>query len=415
MFFIGEPISALPEHALHNRLRGTPRRPRRRCAMKRHLFVLRVTVKDGERAFLMRNGRFEQVLAPGGYTLFDIKHELNVELHNVVRAEFPAERYAVLKSARPDLVADLFEPVETKAEELAIVSLDGRPLHLMGPWQTRVFWKVATRVEVERIDVASDVKVMPKHLGMVARERNTLVAEHVVENHEAGLLYVEGRLVERLAPGRHAFWTSGRKIEVKRLDLRPQAVEITAQEMLTKDRIALRVTLTAFRRIVDPELVVTKVPDVDAYLYRLVQFAIREAVASRTLDDVLSAKNTLDAELRAYVRERIAETGIEVAELGVKDVILPGEIRELVNKVVEAERTAKANLIRRQEETAATRSLLNTAKLMEDNPLLLRLKELESIERLVEKVGRIDLHAGDGAGFDALLTKLVRVKLPDTA
>ena len=383
--------------------------------MKRHLFVLRVTVKDGERAFLMRNGRFEQVLAPGGYTLFDIKHELNVELHNVVRAEFPAERYAVLKSARPDLVADLFEPVETKAEELAIVSLDGRPLHLMGPWQTRVFWKVATRVEVERIDVASDVKVKPKHLGMVARERNTLVAEHVVENHEAGLLYVEGRLVERLAPGRHAFWTSGRKIEVKRLDLRPQAVEITAQEMLTKDRIALRVTLTAFRRIVDPELVVTKVPDVDAYLYRLVQFAIREAVASRTLDDVLSAKNTLDAELRAYVRERIAETGIEVAELGVKDVILPGEIRELVNKVVEAERTAKANLIRRQEETAATRSLLNTAKLMEDNPLLLRLKELESIERLVEKVGRIDLHAGDGAGFDALLTKLVRFKADEPA
>ena len=81
-----------------------------------------------------------------------------------------------------------------------------------------------------------------------------------------------------------------------------------------------------------------------------------------------------------------------------KDVILPGEIRELVNKVVEAERTAKANLIRRQEETAATRSLLNTAKLMEDNPLLLRLKELESLERLVEKVGRIDLHAGEGAG-----------------
>ena len=100
-------------------------------------------------------------------------------------------------------------------------------------------------------------------------------------------------------------------------------------------------------------------------------------MASRTLDEVLSAKNALDAELRAFVRERIAETGIEVTELGVKDVILPGEIRELVNKVVEAERTAKANLIRRQEETAATRSLLNTAKLMEDNPLLLRLKELE--------------------------------------
>jgi regulator of protease activity HflC (stomatin/prohibitin superfamily) len=172
----------------------------------------------------------------------------------------------------------------------------------------------------------------------------------------------------------------------------------------------LRVTLTAFRRIVDPERVVAAVADVDGWLYRLVQFAIREAVAARTLDEVLSAKNALDAELRTFVRERIVETGLEVMELGVKDVILPGEIRELVNKVVEAERTAKANQIRRQEETAATRSLLNTAKLMEDNPLLLRLKELESLERLVEKVGRIDLHAGEGQGFDALLDKLVRLK-----
>jgi regulator of protease activity HflC (stomatin/prohibitin superfamily) len=130
---------------------------------------------------------------------------------------------------------------------------------------------------------------------------------------------------------------------------------------------------------------------------------------------VLSARNALDVELRNYVRERIAETGIAVTELGVKDVILPGEIRELVNKVVEAERTAKANLIRRQEETAATRSLLNTAKLMEENPLLLRLKELESLERLVEKVGRIDLHAGEGQGLDALLNKLVRLQAPETA
>ncbi len=297
--------------------------------MTRTLLTLRVTVKDGERAILTRNGRFERALEPGRHTLFDVKRELAVELHQVVRAEFPAERYAVLKAARPDLAAELFEAVETKADEVAIVSLDGRPVHLMGPWQTRVFWKVATRVEAERIDVANDPKVKPRHLAMIARERNTLVAEHVVENHEAGLLMVEGRFVERLAPGRHAFWTVGRKIEVKRLDLRPQAVEITAQEMLTKDRIALRVTLTAFRRIVDPERVVAAVPDVDAWLYRLVQFAIREAVASRTLDEVLSAKNALDAELRAFVRERMAETGIEVTELGVKDVILPGEIREL--------------------------------------------------------------------------------------
>src|SRR6476620_3665300 len=380
-----------------------------------HFLTAQRTVKDGERALLTRNGRLERVLEPGRHLLFDPRRQLTAEVFSVVRAEFPADRYAVLKAARPDLAGELFEAVETKGNEIAIVSVDGRPVQLMTPWQVRVYWKVATRVDVERIDVAEDPRVSARHLTMIDRARPVHVTEAVVENHEAGLLYVEGRLVERLAPGRHAFWTVGRKIEVQRLDLRPQAVEITAQEMLTKDRIALRVTLTAFRRIVDPERTVATVPDVDAWLYRLVQFAIREAVAGRTLDEVLSAKAALDAELRDYVRARVADSGVEVAELGVKDVILPGELRELVNKVVEGERVAKANLIRRQEETAATRSLLNTAKLMEENPLLLRLKELESLERLVEKVGRIDLHAGDGQGLDALLTKLVRLKPAESA
>src|SRR5207253_1486015 len=80
----------------------------------------------------------------------------------VVRAEFPIDRYAVLKAARPDLVAELFEAVETGAGEIAIVKLDGRPVIVLGPWLTRVYWKVATRVEVERIDVAREPKVAPR-------------------------------------------------------------------------------------------------------------------------------------------------------------------------------------------------------------------------------------------------------------
>jgi regulator of protease activity HflC (stomatin/prohibitin superfamily) len=375
--------------------------------------VRTVTVKDDERALVTRNGKLERVLGPGRHRFVDPLRSLTIETHSVVRGELASDRYAVLKAALPRVADEMLEAVETRAGEVAIVSLDGRPTHVLGPYQVRVYWKVATRVDVERIDVASNPQVEARHLAMLERagaRGAPYVAETVVENHEAGLLQVEGRLVERLVPGRHAYWTVGRKVAVTRLDLRPQAVEITAQEMLTKDRISLRVTLTALRRIVDPERVVSALADMDGWLYRLIQLAIREAVSSRTLDEVLSSKGALDAELRASVRERIAESGIELLELGVKDVILPGEIRELVNKVVEAERTAKANLIRRQEETAATRSLLNTAKLMEDNPLLLRLKELESIERLVEKVGRIDLHAGEGQGLDALLTKLVRLK-----
>jgi regulator of protease activity HflC (stomatin/prohibitin superfamily) len=131
-----------------------------------------------------------------------------------------------------------------------------------------------------------------------------------------------------------------------------------------------------------------------------VQFAIREAVAMRTLDEILAARDTIDRKMRAFVTERAGNLSVEIGEIGVKDEIPPGDVRELRNKVVEAERTAKANLIRRQEETAAT-----------DNPLLLRLKELEALETLVEKVGRIDLHAGAGTGgFDALLQNLYRIR-----
>ena len=96
--------------------------------MFRHLLMLRLTVKDGERAFLLRNGRFERVLGPGRHRLFDPLRGLAVELHDAVRSEYPADRFAVLKAARPDLAAEMFEAVETKADEIAIVSLDGRPV-----------------------------------------------------------------------------------------------------------------------------------------------------------------------------------------------------------------------------------------------------------------------------------------------
>src|ERR1700724_3370990 len=131
------------------------------------LFPSRVTVKDGERALLSRNGRIERVLGPGRHLLLDPMRELNVELFQVVRAEFPADRFAVLKAARPELAADLFEAVETKANELAIVSLDGRPHVLMAPWQARVFWKVATGVTVERIDIEREPRVDQRHLAMI--------------------------------------------------------------------------------------------------------------------------------------------------------------------------------------------------------------------------------------------------------
>ena len=366
-----------------------------------------VIVKDDERAILTRDGRFERLLGPGRFSAIDFGGHLKAEVIKVVRAELPAERALLLEKTRPDLAAEHLVIVQTTQSEVAIVSFDGEPKFVVAPSTTRAFWKTLTLVESEVIETATELRVQKRHLDRMDVTRSTLVAQATVEAHEAGLLFVDGQLKEKLGPGRHAFWAVGRAIKIAKVDLRPQPLEVTAQEILTKDRIGIRVTLTAFYKIADPEKAAVSATDVPNTIYRLVQFAIREAVATRTLDDILAARDTLDAEVRTFVSGRAMALGAEIGEIGVKDVILPGDIRELLNKVVEAERVAKANLIRRQEETAATRSLLNTAKLMQDNPLLLKLKELEALERLVEKVGRIDLHTGSsGGGFDALLTKL---------
>jgi regulator of protease activity HflC (stomatin/prohibitin superfamily) len=379
--------------------------------MRRFGFWFDVVVKDDERAFLSRDGRFVRLLAPGRFMAFDPGGQLAADVVKVVRAEIAPERALLLQRTHRPVADQNFEIVQAGPNEVAIVSFDGEPKHLVPPNTTRAYWKVLTSVDVELIDTEHEPRIAKHHLDKLDPARSGgVIVSAVVEAHEAGLLIVDGELKERLPPGRHAFWQVARAVKIAKVDLRPQPLEVTAQEILTKDRVGIRVTLTAFTKITDPEKAALATADVPGTLYRLVQFAIREAVATRTLDEILAARDTIDQEVRAFVTSRAQALGAEVGEIGVKDVILPGDVRELLNKVVEAERIAKANLIRRQEETAATRSLLNTSKLMEDNPLLLRLKELEALEKLVEKVGRIDLHAGQGTGgFEALLQNLYKL------
>ncbi len=375
------------------------------------LGFFRVTIRDDERGVLRRDGRFAQFLAPGRFVRFDPRREYTCEVFNVMRSTLPADTALLLARTQPDVARDHLEIVQTDSETVALVSIDGQARHFVPPNAIRAFWTTLADVSVERINTRETMVVAPEHLARLDLSSSHTVVHSVVEAHEAGLLFVDGALAEILPAGHHAYWAVGRTVRIQKMDMRPIPLEVTAQEILTKDRVGIRVTLTAFFKIEDVRQAAIASQDVPTTLYRLIQFAIREAVAARTLDEILAARDTLDQQVRDYVSARAEDLGASIGEIGVKDIILPGDVRELLNKVVEAERTAKANLIRRQEETAATRSLLNTSKLMEDNPLLLRLKELEALEKLVEKVGNIDLHAGDGTSgaLQALMRGLYRL------
>ena len=156
----------------------------------------------------------------------------------------------------------------------------------------------------------------------------------------------------------------------------------------------MRVNISAVYEIVNVVTARSGVKDVNEHLYRTLQIAVRQTLGKRTLEEVLAEKTDIDETVSAEVRREMEAYGVRVGAIALKDIILPGDIRDILNQVVTAEKQAQANLIRRREETAATRSLLNTAKLMEDNPLLVRLKELETLEKIADKVEKITVVGG---------------------
>jgi regulator of protease activity HflC (stomatin/prohibitin superfamily) len=149
----------------------------------------------------------------------------------------------------------------------------------------------------------------------------------------------------------------------------------------------------------------TAVADADEYIYRELQLALRRAIGTRSLDELLADKKSVDQVIEASVAEPLTGVGVDIKSVGIKDIILPGEMKDILNQVVLAEKTAQANNIRRREETAATRSLLNTAKLMDENPLLIRLKELETLEKVTDRVERLTVFGG----LDGVLKDMVNI------
>jgi regulator of protease activity HflC (stomatin/prohibitin superfamily) len=260
-----------------------------------------------------------------------------------------------------------------------------------------------------RVDVLDARDVLLEHeqlAAILALPGTAALLESVsVEAGHAGLLFRDGRHERTLGPGAYALWKGVARAHVLTVDLREQVADVAGQEIMTADKVTLRLNAVVTFRVVDALRAVTAVEDHRQALYREAQLVLRAVVGARTLEALLGEKEAVARELAASLRERAAALGLEVVGLGIRDVILPGEMKELMNKVIEAQKAAEAALITRREETAAMRSQANTARILEQNPMLVRLREIEALERVAEK-GRLSVVVGEG-GLAGRVVKVV--------
>lgn len=376
--------------------------------------IKRVTVKKNERGLLLRNGDFERVLQPGTHWLFDGLDTLRVELFALEQTMFTHGLADYLMAKEPAVVAAEFVRVELGENQVGLRTENGALVELIAPATRRLYWKGLADVQVEVLDISASAELPASLVARLVqtqlRQRNVQglvgVLQVQVPEHGAGILWIDGKVERLLAAGSYAFWKFNRNVSVDLVDLRLQALEVTGQEILTRDKVALRLNLSATWRFTDVLKAYKELAKPGDHLYRELQFGLRAAVGTRSLDELLENKTVIDEVVTAQVRAKLADYGLQLDGVGVKDIVLPGEMKTILAQVVEAGKSAEANVIRRREETAATRSLLNTAKVMEDNPVALRLKELETLERVAERIDKISVFGG----LDQVLNGLVKLR-----
>ncbi len=368
------------------------------------MFLLRrVFVGDTERVLVIRKKRLADVLGPGEYWIagFDVQFET----FRTSEIEFKSDWAATLLNLKRELAERFFTVIETGEEQVAVVYLDGRLARVLPKSSRALYWRGDVAVTCEKIDIRQ-VEVPARLVGPLVKLRvDTQATFAVIEEGKKGLVYIDGRFARELEPGTYGFWNGVAAPKIEAIEMRSQTLEISGQEILTSDKVTVRVNISAVFEIVDARVARARAKDVEQYLYRALQIAVRQTLGKRTLEEMLADKTDLDQTVLGEVRGELAEFGVRVGAVALKDIILPGDIRDILNQVGTAEKQAQANLIRRREETAATRSLLNTAKLMEDNPLLVRLKELEALEKIAGKVEKISV-----GGLGELLERVVTLK-----
>ncbi|HFI9553172.1 TPA: slipin family protein [Escherichia coli] len=373
--------------------------------------IKKISVRKDQLALLSRNGDYYKVLHAGEHILPWLNTP-EVLLITLDGSEVPDVLADYLRRFQPDWVEKYCLVADLSETEAGVLYMDGILLEILPPSTRRLYWRVEddltlVRMNTQQIPVQTEVMnavLQPRRKGVV-KGRDAILTVQVPAWH-VGVLKIDGETQALLPPGLTAYWKINHLVEAEVVDTRLQVLEVSGQEILTKDKVNLRINLAANWRYSDVLLAFSQLTKPIDHLYRELQFALREVVCTRTLDELLEDKQVIDDVVSEQVKSRMKPFGMEIALLGVKDIVLPGDMKNILAQLVEAEKSAQANVIRRREETAATRSLLNTAKVMENNPVALRLKELETLERVAERIDNISVFGG----LDQVLHGLVNIK-----
>lgn len=352
----------------------------------------KIRVKLNERVVLFRDGLPIRALGPGRYTLW--RSRITEQRWSTDRLTFSA-----LPEVRALLPRDWYAEVSLAGDQRGVLSRDGVPQVLLRPGVHR-YWTVDPSVELAVYSVTEPMPVLTDELAAVLPASEYV--EAVVRDGERGLEQVQGVLTRVLPPGRYAMWSHPEaRVEIRRVDVRRQQVSLAGQDLMTADKVTLRLSLTAEYAVVDP-VAAQLVTDVRDSVYLAVQLAARDYVGGVTLDQLLEGRDAITAFLEAQVAAKVERFGVRLEAVGVKDVVLPGDMKTLLNRVIEAEKEAAAAAIARREETAATRALANKARVLGDNPVLMRLEELEAYKQIAERIHEVRVVVGSD-GLDKLL------------
>jgi hypothetical protein len=351
-----------------------------------------IKIRKYELGLLFRDGEFRGLLEPGWHWLL---HPLSRVMVDVVSERAPwlfHEKLDVI--VKSGLLEGRAKVLDLKDYQRGLIWVDGRFSHVVPPG-IYAYWTSLRDVQTEVVD-ARAVRFTHADLPVIAKSQmvDRVLEQVTLQVGFAGVWFRDGNFVETLPAGRYAFWKNVAEVKVVPVDLREQILDVAGQEIMTADKVTLRLNALVTYRVTDARQAVSVVDDARQALYRETQLVLRALVGARELDSFLADKDGVVRELEEGVRRRVSALGLEVVSVGIRDIILPGEMKDLLNKVTEAKKAAEANLIVRREETAAMRSQANTAKLLQDNPTLMRLRELEVLEK-VAATAKLNVVLGD--------------------